>query len=95
MTDLQKFKLLFSRNQIDVPTSDWDIDPSMNNEDDHPDAVHVLVFGCPDGNGAYLQAEFDSRGKLLIANIINPGGYPCDCKHCGTCPTCGQRRRGR
>lgn len=92
MTDLVKMQLLFSRIKNFVPTSDWEIDPDLTDEEGDPNATHVLVFGCPNGNGSYLEAEFDYRGNILQAKIIGPTGYPCKCEHCDPCcPTCGSR----
>lgn len=63
----------------DVPMSDWSLDPRFVDE---PGDAHVLVFGCPDSNGAYLQATFDEEGRMLRATIVNTGGEPCNCKFC-------------
>ena len=73
MSDLKKLCKVFSK-QRQTPWSDWDLR-------DDPDADHVLVFGCPDGVGSYLQVLFNDE-KMVRAEIIGPNGDPCDCFYC-------------
>jgi hypothetical protein len=77
MTDLQTLRKLLKKDK-DANWGDWPVAPDK----DCPKAEHVLAFGCPDGQGAYLQALFDKKGKMLEIKILNPGGEECDCKWC-------------
>jgi hypothetical protein len=65
-----------------VPQSDWDIWPDKDN----PKAAWCYVFGCPNGNGGYLQCLFGADQSLLEAKIIDPGGVICECKWCKPAP---------
>lgn len=58
----------------------WQLD--QNDELNPERAAWVLVFGCPNGAGAYLQALFDVDRSLIGAEVINTDGDPCSCEWC-------------
>ena len=65
-----------------VPQSDWDIFP----DDENPKAAHCYVFGCPNGNGGYLQCLFGVDQRLIDAKIVDQGGVTCECRWCKPAP---------
>lgn len=75
MSDLTMLRWVLGKNRT-TPLADWKLDASE-------EADRCLVFGCPNGEGAYLQALFDPKGNLLEAKIIEGhNGESCGCKFC-------------
>lgn len=80
MTDLENFQKLFKKQK--QPQATWGLsDPSEIEK-----AASVFVFGCPDGNGAFLQVIFDKYGNTLEALVLEPSGEICMCKYCDPRP---------
>lgn len=75
MSDLTSLVRILAKAQ-NVPQSSWSLIPPDDG------AETVLVFGCPDGNGSYLQALFDGKGTLVRADIVDGKGDVCGCKWC-------------
>lgn len=78
MSDLTTLRRILGK-VARAPMSDWKLRDS-----DHPDECHVIVLGCPDGQGAYLQVTFDYRGAAIDAEIIDANGETCRCKYCSS-----------
>lgn len=99
MSDLTALLKIFEKAKLRSPMNDWDITCDGREPDSDPKATHVLVLGCPDGVGGYLSCEFDERGNILQAIVIQSNGYQCSCKWCrkdtkceyhGKCEYCGR-----
>ena len=77
--DVKKLYELLQKSEnhhLDV----WSLIP--DSELNPEEASWVLSFGCPNGNGAYLQVLFDEKERILESKVINPDGDPCSCEWC-------------
>lgn len=75
-SDLEVIALTLGQEKR-VPQSDWEII-----SDENPKVAWCYTFGCPNGNGAYLQCLFGADQSLLDAKIIEADGRVCGCNWC-------------
>lgn len=61
-----------------VPQDDWEI----YSDEENPKVKHCYVFGCPNGNGAYLQCLFGRDQRLIEAKVVESDGRVCECNWC-------------
>lgn len=88
MSDLAVLVRLLAKEKR-VPQSYWDL--AFDPED--PEAHSVLVFGCPDGNGPYLQVVFGAEKDIIRAQVIDGQGRTCGCKYCS--PPKTNKKKGK
>ena len=79
-SDLNKLISIFEKQTIEQ-WSEWDLVPGE--KDDYGKITsHVLVAGCPNGVGGYLQVLFNKEGNLVSLGVCDNTGYRCRCHYC-------------